>query len=168
MTDYSIDAMYEIRRHLWAELLSSALLDADSYYADNLGEAIIPIIPIQQQPELNQFLSGKTHIVYDKIGMSYQDNWMICQERILFTIYSVDVAEINSIRNLMIDVFRRMDDSARDLNVSKTTPKIKFFNTSVIEVSPTSPSEELQGFMSADVILETQYARTVGQNGRFD
>jgi hypothetical protein len=168
MTNYGIDAMYEIRKHLWQELLSNNIVDQNAYYSDNLGESIIPIIPVQQAPEMNQFLSGKTHIVYDKIGSTYEDNWMICCEKISFTIYSVDFAEINIIRNMMVDVFRRMDDSARDLNMSKSTDKLIFHNTLILEMSPTEPSTELAGFLAADVILEVKYSRTIGQNGRFD
>jgi hypothetical protein len=168
MTNYGIDAMYEIRKHLWQELLSNNIIDQNAYYSDNLGESIIPIIPVQQAPEMNQFLSGKTHIVYDKIGSTYEENWMICCEKISFTIYSVDFAEINIIRNMMIDVFRRMDDSARDLNRSRSTDKLIFHNTLILEMSPTEPSTELAGFLAADVILEVKYSRTVGQNGRFD
>ena len=168
MTDYNIDAMYEIRKHLWQELQDNNLLDIESYYSDSLGESIIPIIPVQQAPELNQFLSGKTHIVYDKIGATYEENWMICCEKLSFTIYSTDYSEINSIRNMMIDVFRRMDDSARDLNRFRSTDKIIFHNTLILEMSPTEPSNELLGFLSADVILEVKYSRVVGQSGRFE
>lgn len=168
MTNYNIDAMYEIRKHLWRELQLNNMLDPNSYYSDNLGEAIIPIIPVQQAPEMSQFLSGKTHIVYDKIGSTYEENWMICCEKISFTIYSIDHAEINAIRNMMMDVFRRMDDSARDLNNSKSTNKIIFHNTMIVDMSPTEPSEELAGFLAADIILEVKYSRTVGAKGRFD
>jgi hypothetical protein len=168
MTNYNIDAMYEIRKHLWRELQLNNMLDPNSYYSDNLGEAIIPIIPVQQAPEMSQFLSGKTHIVYDKIGSTYEENWMICCEKISFTIYSVDHAEINAIRNMMMDVFRRMDDSARDLNNSRSTDKIIFHNTMIVDMSPTEPSEELAGFLAADIILEVKYSRTVGSTGRFD
>jgi hypothetical protein len=168
MTDYNIDAMYEVRKHLWGQLVLNNIIDPNDYYSDNLGETIIPIIPVQQSPEMNQFLSGKTHIVYDKMGSTYEENWMICCEKISFTIYSVDFAEINIIRNMMIDVFRRMDESARDLNQSKSTSKIIFHNTMILEMSPTEPSTELAGFLAADVILEVKYSRTVGPKGRFD
>jgi hypothetical protein len=168
MTNYSIDAIYEIRKHLWQELISNNLLDENAYYSDNLGSSIIPIIPVQQSPELNQFLSGKTHIVYDKMGSTYEENWMICCEKISFTIYSIDYSEINSIRNLMMDVFRRMDDSAKDLNRSKSTDKIIFYNTLILDMSPTAPSQDLAGFLAADVILEVKYSRIVDGQGRFE
>lgn len=168
MTNYSIDPIYEIRKHLWAEIVDNEILDPSNYYIDNIGSEVIPILPVQQVAEMNQFLSGKTHIVYDKISTSYEDNWMICTEKMLFSIYSIDYSEINTIRNLMIDVFRRMDDSARDLNASKTTDKIIFHSTYIAEITPTDPSTELQGFLSSDVVLEVKYSRTTGQLGRFD
>lgn len=167
MSKYDIDIMYEIRRHLWTELVINEMFDPQEYYNDILYQEIVPIIPVQQSPEMNQFLSGKTHIVYDKIGMSYDDNWLICNDKILFTLYSVDYAELNSIRNLMIDVFRRMDDSARDINDSKSTDLLKVHSTVVLEMSPTEPSDELQGFLSCDVVLEVKYSRIVDPVGRF-
>lgn len=166
--DYNVDAMYEIRRYLWDEIKISKIVKSSDYYIENTENEIIPIIPVQQEPEMNQFLSGKTHIIYDKIGMSYEENWLICCEKLLFTIYSTDVSEINALRNLMIDAFRRMDISAKDLNLNKITDKIIFYNTMVVETTPTEPSLELQGFLSADVIIEIKYSRTTDGLGRFD
>ena len=166
--DYKADAMIEVRKYLWDSLNTIGIFDEDNYYSDNIGSAIIPIIPVQQQPELNQFLSGKKHIVYDKIGMSYEDNWIICCEQILFTIYSTDVSEISEIRNFMTDLFRRMDESARDINYwDNISDKFKFYSIFISDISATAPSEELQGFLSADVILEIKYARISDVNGRF-
>lgn len=166
--NYKLDAMLELRKFLWNELKTRNIFDEDNYWSDNLNENIIPIVPVQQTPEMNQFLSGKKHIVYDKIGISYEDNWMICCEQILFTIYSTDFSEINEIRNFMTDQFRRMDESARDVNYwSGLSNKFKFHSIFVADISPTGPSEELQGFFSTDVILEIKYSRILDSNGRF-
>lgn len=166
--NYKLDAMFEIRKFLWSELVDAGIFDPDDYYSDNLSETLIPIIPTQQSPELNQFLSGKKHIVYDKIGMSYEDNWLICCEQILFTVYSTDVLEINEIRNFMTDLFRRMDDSARDVNKDDSlSDKFKFHSILIADISPTEPSEEIQGFLSTDVILEVKYSRITDNSGRF-
>jgi len=166
--DYKLDAAVELRKYLWDQLLTIGILDDRDYYSDNIGKEIIPIIPVQQSPELNQFLSGKAHIVYDKIGMSYEENWAICCEQMLFTIYSTDVSQVNQIRNFMTDLFRRMDDSAKDVNLwSGVSDKFKFYSIFISEISPTTPSDELKGFLSADVILEVKYARISDINGRF-
>lgn len=166
--NFKLDAIIEIRKFLWSELLDSGIFDEDDYYTDNIGASIVPIIPVQQSPEMNQFLSGKKHIVYDKIGMSYEDNWLICCEQILFTVYSTDVSEINEIRNFMTDLFRRMDDSAKDVNrFESLNDKFKFHSIFIADISPTEPSEELQGFLSADIILEVKYSRITDNLGRF-
>jgi hypothetical protein len=165
--DYKIDAMFELRKFLWTQLKLTGLFDQDDYYSDNLGSEIIPIIPVQQLPEMDQFLNGKKHIVYDKIGMSYEENWLICCEKVLFTIYSSDITEIYEMRNLMVDLFRRMDESAKDVNASKGTNKLIFHSIHIVETSPIDPSTEIQGFLSTDVILEVKYSRVTDGAGRF-
>ena len=166
--NYKLDAMFELRKFLWEKIVTAGVFDETEYYSDNVGSTIIPIIPVQQSAEMNQFLSGKKHIVYDKIGMSYEDNWLVCCEQILFTIYTTDVSEITEIRNFMTDLFRRMDDSARDINRSGTlNDKFKFHSIFIADISPTEPSEELQGFFSSDVIIEAKYSRITDLNGRF-
>ena len=168
MTDYKLDAMIEVRKYLWEKMANANIFTESDYFSSNTNSVIIPIIPVQQQTELNQFLNGKKHLVYDKIGMSYEDLWIICCEQVLFTIYSVDVSEINEIRNFMTDLFRRMDESAKDVNRwSGVSDKFKFHSIHISDISAVSPSQELQGFLSADVVLEIKYSRHVDSEGRF-
>jgi len=167
--NYKLDAINEVRKFLWSELVTNKIFNETEYYSDNVATTIIPIIPVQQSPELNQFLSGKKHIVYDKINSSYEDNWLICNEQFMFTIYSVDISEINEIRNFMLDLFRRMDESARDMNAyPQISDKFKFHTIYIADITPTTPSEELQGFLSADVVLQVKYSRHITPNGRFN
>jgi hypothetical protein len=168
MANYKLDSMFEIRKFLWNRLTLLGIFDEDEYYSDNLGEALVPIVPVQQQPEMNQFLSGKKHIVYDKVGMSYENNWMICCEQILLTLYSPDILDIVEMRNFLTDEFRRMDESARDVNKwAGLSDKFKFYSIQVADISSTAPSEEIQGFYAADVILEIKYSRILDGKGRF-
>jgi hypothetical protein len=166
--NYKLDAVSELRKYLWSQMLTVGIFDEDDYYSDSLRDTIIPILPVQQAPELNQFLSGKKHMIYDKVGLEYDDNWMICIEQVLFTIYSSEISDINEIRNFMTDLFRRMDDSARDINLwDGLSDKFKFYTIYISDISPTSPSDEIQGFFSADVVLEIKYSRMLDSNGRF-
>jgi len=167
--NYKIDAMLELRKYIWSKLKSTEVFNEDDYYSDNIGETLVPIIPVQQIPDMSQFLSGKDHIVYDKIAVSYDTLWLICNEQILFTVYSTEVSKINEIRNFMIDEFRRMDESAKDVNSFPgfNSEKFKFHSIYVADMSPTEPSEELQGFYSADVILEIKYSRNTNSLGRY-
>ena len=166
--NYKLDALIELRKYLWQELTTIGIFDEADYYSDNLMSTIIPLIPIQQQAELSQFLSGKKHIVYDKISAGYDTNWLICNEQFLFTIYSTDVSEINEIRNFMTDLFRRMDESAQDINRwADLSDKFKFHSIYLSDISATTPSEELQGFLSTDVVLEVKFSRITDGLGRF-
>jgi hypothetical protein len=166
--NYKLDAMFEIRKYLWENLVEYNIFDEDEYYSDNLGQTIVPVIPVQQSAEMNHFLSGKKHIVYDKVGISYEDNWLICCEQILFTVYATDVLDIAEIRNVMTDLFRRMDDSAKDINRSGSiSDKFKFHSIYIADISPTEPSQEIQGFLSSDITLEVKYSRITDQDGRF-
>ena len=168
MVNYKLDAMLELRKYIWKRLKDTDIFNEDDYYSENIGDITVPIIPVQQVAELNQFLSGKKHIVYDKIGMSYEDLWAICCEQILFTIYSTDVSEINEIRNFMTDEFRRVDESARDVNNwVDLSDKFQFYSIFIADISPTEPSEEMEGFLSADIVLEIKYSRASGSNGWF-
>ena len=167
-SDYRIDAVFELRKFLWEELKLNNIFDINEYYSDNIGSEIIPIIPVQQAPELNQFLSGKKHIVYDKVGTTYDDIWLICNEKVMFTIYSTDIMDIYEIRNLMTDLFRRMDDSAKDANQARSTDKIKFHSIYLSEMSAIQPSEQLQGFLSGDLIIDIKYSRITDGKGRYN
>ena len=158
MVNYKLDAMLELRKYIWKRLKDTDIFNEDDYYSENIGDITVPIIPVQQVAELNQFLSGKKHIVYDKIGMSYEDLWAICCEQILFTIYSTDVSEINEIRNFMTDEFRRVDESARDVNNwVDLSDKFQFYSIFIADISPTEPSVEMEGFLSADIVLDIKY-----------
>jgi hypothetical protein len=166
--DYKIDSALEIRKYLWDQFLTIGIFDEEEYYSDTIFSTIIPIIPVQQSPEMNQFFSGKKHIIYDKISMSYDTLWMICTEQILLTLYATDVSELNEMRNFIVDLFRRMDDSATDINRwENLSDKIKFHTIYISDISPMSPSEELQGFYAADVVLEVKSSRVIDQNGRY-
>ena len=68
----------------------------------------------------------------------------------------------------MTDLFRRMDNSASDVNKwSGVSTKFKFHSIYISDMSPIAPSEELQGFFAADIILEVKYSRETDANGRF-
>jgi hypothetical protein len=84
------------------------------------------------------------------------------------TLYSPDLLDIVEIRNFLTDEFRRMDESARDVNKwAGLSNKFKFHSIHIADISSTAPSEEIQGFYGADVILEVKYSRITDGKGRF-
>ena len=62
--NYKLDAMLELRKFLWKRLVELNIFNEEEYYSDNILETLIPIFPVQQLPEMNQFLSeiGRAHV----------------------------------------------------------------------------------------------------------
>lgn len=175
MVNYSKDAVVEIRNYLWYKIKEDGILLEQDYFDGN-GNIIVPLIPVQQVPEMTSFFLGptsanednKTHLVYDKIGISYEENWVICTEQVVFTIYAIDYSKITTMRNYMMDLFRRMDESARDINIwPDKSPEFKFHSIHISDISPTQPSQEIQGFLASEVVLEIKYSRHADVTGRF-
>lgn len=174
MVDYSKDAIFELKNYLWDKFRQDGIFDERDYTAVSFSElvgdqTVVPIIPVQQSPIISDNFSGLDHIVYDKIGISYEENWIICCEQVMFTTYSTSYDRITEIRNYMIDLFRRMDESARDINIwPGKSPEFKFHTIHIADVSPTTPSPEIQGYLAEELIIEVKYSRHVNQStGRF-
>lgn len=189
--NYAQDAMIELKKYLWNKLTtttvtreivspqegtfndltggsSTKIFTTEAYNDINNNMQYIPIIPVQQSSDFKTAFPQKKHIVYDKIGITYEDNWMICNEMILFTIYSIYYSDVTEIVNFMIDEFRRMDQSAKDINRSGLIlSNFKFHSISVVDLTPTEPSTELAGALAADLVLQIKYSRITDGDGRF-
>ena len=172
MVNFKDDAIFDVRAKLWDELVSTGIFLEEDYYSDNLQETIIPIFPVQQQPEMDQFLNGKKHIVYDKISTKIDVDWFITRDQILFTLYSTQYDEVIEMLNLIIDLFRRFDDSADETNSHGAASHglggpHKFHSISVVDINPISPSEELQGYFEGQIVIEAMYSRKISPIGRY-
>lgn len=169
MVNYGKDAVFELKNYLWHKLKEDNIFDETDYsgisFMELVGDqTVVPIIPVQQSPVISDNFSGLDHIVYDKIGISYEQNWIICCEQIMFTTYSTSYDRITEIRNYMIDLFRRMDESARDINNwSGKSAEFKFHTIHIADISPTAPSPEIQGYFAEELVIEIKYSRHVDQ-----
>ena len=59
--NYKLDAMLELRKYLWAKLKTAGIFDEDAYWSDNIGENIIPILPVQQYRNESIFEREETY-----------------------------------------------------------------------------------------------------------
>jgi hypothetical protein len=170
MTDYSLSAVYDIRNAMWKELTDAGIFDINNYYADGLPEAIIPIIPAQQIPELINLLPGQDFIVYHVEQKKTGIQWWVTQESIILDIVSNKTDRIMTITNFLTDLFRRYDLSAKTINadVDSSSPfTYLYFN---IELSnPIQMFTDEGGYMSGDFTVGYAYTRDIGDEytGRF-
>lgn len=174
MADYSKGAVWEIRKLLWAELQAAGILTASDYRENNVS--YIPIIPVQEQDTFkNKFVVNREnplpYLVYDLDVVGYDTDWFICNERLTFKIYANSYNTVITITNLMIDLFRRFDDSAKTMNsyaknLDPTTP-FKYHYFTLAEANSPNPAEELAGRLEADIAITYAYSRDLDQSGRF-
>jgi hypothetical protein len=170
MTDYTLLAGYEIRNAIWEELQNANLFDINDYYPDNFADPLVPIIPGQQIPELNNLLPGKDFMTYDISQKRTNVQWWMSNESMTFTIVSRDNARIMTIINFLTDLFRRYDLSAKDINLqlSKGSP-FNFLSFNVEYSDPIQPFTDEGGYMSGVFTIGYSYTRDIvdGYSGRF-
>jgi hypothetical protein len=169
MADYTQIASYDVRRAIWRELQSNKLLLPNDYYADGFIEPLIPIIPAQQVPEFNNLLPGKTFIIYDTVMNNMGVEWWMSEETMTLEIVSTSTQEIQTIANFLIDVFRRYDLSAREVNLSLVPGSPFTFHYFHIDSADTIQSFQNEGgFMSGIVNFTYTFTRETDPNtGRY-
>ena len=166
--DYNDTAFGKIRSYTWAKLTEAGILSEYDYIADGFIEPLLPIIPVQQVPEFNNLVGDKPYIIYDYDLVSYSDDWFVCQETISFTIVSSNFSKIIQISQLLIDLYRRMDESARDLNIWQgANTNFKFFTFTLKDASSPTPFEEEGGRQMSQINITYKYSRILDASGRF-
>lgn len=167
--DYTKVAVYDVRSVLWSELQAANLLDPTDYYADGFIDPLIPIIPAQQIPEFNNLLPGKTYIVYDVVQRNVGVGWWMSEETLTLDIVSTSAPQIQTMINFITDVFRRYDQSAREINlqISSTSPfKFHFFRLESADPVQAFASEG--GFMNGLISITYAYTRELNSStGRY-
>ena len=158
--DYKRVASRDVISAMWLELQNAGLFVANDYFADGFTNALIPIFPSQQIPEMNNLLPGKPYLTYNVQQKQTGVSWWMSEELISFEIISRNGAEIQSIVNFLIDLFRRYDQSAGDINVQLTpNSPFKFMFFRLDSADGVQPFTDEGGFMSGDISVSYAYVR---------
>lgn len=166
--NYADTAISKIRSYLWESLVDADILLESDYIADGFIQALVPIIPTQQVPEFNNLIGNKTYIIYDTDITEYYDQWWICQENAVFTIVSTDYTKITEIAQFMVDLFRRMDESATDINEwQPNISKFNFYTFTLKAASAPTPAPEEGGRQMAEIEISYKYSRNLDSAKRF-
>lgn len=162
--DYSRVASYDVRNAMWVELKNYNILNESDYIADGFNAPLIPIIPAQQVPEFNNLLPGKAYITYNIIQKPYGSQWWMSEESMIMEIVSRNGAQIQTMTNFLVDLFRRYDLSARDINVELTSGSpFKFFYFKIETADPVQSFQDEGGYMSGDLAIGYAYTREVDE-----
>lgn len=169
MVNYNTDASQDLVKFIWAKLQSAGVMVASDYVLEN-GPTIIPIVPVQELPEMANQFRDKPYIVYT---ISSNDNladtmWMRQRDSAQFMIFSQDVNNIIAIKNVMLDFLRRYDDSAQLINkTSGLSGKYNFHCVYVMKTEVSGETTDEAGRMTGEVIIDYTYVRYLDSAGNY-
>jgi hypothetical protein len=173
--DYKPSAAYDIIKYIWSKIVADGVLILTDYNiaaGNNAILTVVPIIPVQEVPEIVNHIGDKPYLVYDysMLGESITHTpvWMVSRDELVFSIYSPDQAKIVEIINWFSNEFRRRDESANTVNVwGGLSNNFYFYHTNIISAMASAYTDEESGRMVGEVVLGYDYARNADGDGKF-
>lgn len=110
MTRYDLNGVHVLNKFIWASLVREGLMTAADY------SGLVPIIPTQQQPVFNDMASGKPFLVYTYMVATVDVDLWANVEQVTYRIFSDDERKLRQITNFIIDLCKRYDWTAAEIN----------------------------------------------------
>lgn len=111
MTTYDLSGVHVFNKFIWAKMREKGIMRASDY-----AGGLVPIIPTQQVPVFNDMLAGTPFIVYTYLVSSYDIDIWANVEQITYRIYSDDERRLRQISNFLVDLSKRFDWTAQEVN----------------------------------------------------
>lgn len=159
MVDYGYTAGHAIAAYVW-NLVKNELGWSESNYG-----GLVPVVPVQQQPELNS--ASGPFIVFGSAIDPVSTMWLIDSETVALTIYSQKISDINKVTGLVVDKLKRYDESAQivndfiyTLNSGHPAKAFDFKTIRVVGASGPQPSLQVEGGRhDGNIIIKAQYTK---------
>ena len=165
-TSYNRIPAYDVIAYLWNELQEAEILDATDYYVDDFETELIPIVPVQDLPQMRNYLGDKAYLVYEVLSLPVVGgNWFIKQEQLLFTVYSPSFGKLVEICTLAEDALNRLAETGDD--ITKYMNSEFTFHCFETEYDISGPTDSEGGRMYADIVVTYEYTRDLAQTGRY-
>lgn len=164
MTNYHVMGAHQVNAWLWSKLKSfeypagKKAFDAYKGSGNTAGLNLIPIIPTQQQPAFLDIAKGAPFIVYNYVVSAYPSEWWICREQCAYVIYDNNEERLRAVQSYIIDLTKRMDWSARDINnFLPSNTNFDFKNVSLTSASGPDEFSTEGGRQGAMVVINYEY-----------
>jgi hypothetical protein len=168
MTVYDLISTNNIRQYIWDAVKNANILDVNNYYADGFSESLNPIIPAQEVPEFNNLLPGRTYMLYDYETKVIPVQWWMSEESMTISIISQNYEKVVQVQNLIVDLFRRYDQSASDINsYNGHSSSFIFHYTAIDSVMSPEPFHNEGDYQIGSVSFSYSYSRKTDSTGRF-
>lgn len=159
MADYRTSGAHQLNKWLWSKLQNFIYNGTDKAFADYgvSGIDAVPIVPAQQQPELMEIVGGAPFIVYNYRQVPYSE-WWTCQENCAYAIYDSDEERLRAIQNYLVQLLKRQDWAAADVNAYLgSSSKFDFKTIWVSSSQSPSPETDLGGRHGATISVSYKY-----------
>lgn len=157
MTDYTITAANVLGLYLWDKLQTELEWSEDDY------GGIVPVVPVQQQPELNA--TTKPFVVFGTAFDAISPMWQLQSETVGFTVFSQKVSDINKVTNLIVFDLKGFDEAAAKINAFVDTldpahpaKEFDFKTVRLVGASGAQPSMQEGGRHDGSIALKVTYA----------
>ena len=165
-TRYNRIPAFDVISYLWSELQAAEVLDATDYYVDDFEAELIPIVPVQDLPQLRNYLGDKTYLIYQVLSMPVKNgNWFIKQEQLIFTVFSPSFNKMVEVCTLAEDALNRLAETGHDITRSMNSEFTFHCFETEYDISGETDSEG--GRMTADITVTYEYTRDLAQTGRY-
>jgi hypothetical protein len=167
MADYTKLPFSDIRNYMWNQLTSASVLSETDYWVESFSSYLNPIIPSQQVPEFQNFVPDQPYIVYDIENTGYDSQFWICTDTATLTLIGKKYSELWSMLEVIKDVFRRFDISAREVNKYSYGSPFNFHYIYVDSITSPEYGNEEGGYLYATIKLSYEYTRNINSNYRY-
>lgn len=157
MTEYTFTAGNVLALYLWH------MAKTELGWSENDYGGLVPVVPVQQQPELNS-VTGP-FVIFGQAFDAVSPMHMLQTETVAFTVFSHNISDINKLTNLMVFNLKGYDESAERVNhwvstLSASHPA-RYFDFKIIRVAGASgpqPSLQEGGRHDGNIVLKATYA----------
>lgn len=114
--DYQVSGIHQINRWLWQNLRAALPDDFKAYTTPgHAANGLVPIIPSQQLPQFTNIVGGAPFMIYNYSVEGGEQVWET-RDKIGYVIYDDNESRLRRIHNFMVQLLKRMDWTAADVN----------------------------------------------------
>ena len=177
--EYRNTAAGLIRSYIWENMKNDGIFNENDYIADGFNIPLVPLIPVSDVPQFKNLLPGMPYIVWDFSVNGYLENFWICEEEMNFSIIHNDRNKIIEVTMYLIDLLRRMDVTAREIEKfefdnplkdkdgNDLPPRFNFHSVYINNVNNT-PEVDEGDILIGEVWIRYTYSRSIGPDYRFN
>lgn len=168
--EYSLSGAHVLNRWVWEKLRIDFANDFKKYLTQptsttpNPAYGLVPIIPSQQLPEFTNISGGAPFMIYNYSIEGGTQVWE-GRDQVGYVIYDDDEARLRRIHNYMVQLLKRMDWTAADVNsfiARSTITSFKEFDIKWVQVTNAAgpqPFESEDGRHGALIMCTVSYTR---------